>query len=64
MRLFRNEFHRRLPQKRSLRTTARQWFLIKMIRTASRIELSIESAELKALTGLVSEEPGALPRAE
>ncbi|MET9388116.1 hypothetical protein ABZY09_45870 [Streptomyces sp. NPDC002928] len=56
MRLFRAEFHRRLPQEQGLRTTARQWFLIEMIRTASRIELSIESAELKALTSQLSED--------
>jgi hypothetical protein len=31
MRLFEAEFHRRLPQERSLRTTARHWFLTEMI---------------------------------
>ncbi|WP_241266638.1 hypothetical protein [Streptomyces scabichelini] len=46
MRLFKVEFHRRLPQERSLRTTARHWFLTEMIMTAWRIELAIKSAEI------------------
>lgn len=64
MRLFRAEFHRSLPQERGLRTTARQWFLNEMIRTASRIELSIGSAGLKALTSQLSENQTHLPGAE
>ncbi|MET7781467.1 hypothetical protein ABZU94_24320 [Streptomyces mirabilis] len=47
--LFRAEFNRRLPQENALRTTARQWFLIELMRIAHRIERSIEAAELKAL---------------
>ncbi|MFF6806243.1 hypothetical protein [Streptomyces sp. NPDC012616] len=47
--LFRAEFNRRLPQESALRTTARQWFLTELIRTALRIERSIEAAELKAI---------------
>jgi hypothetical protein len=47
--LFRAELNRRLPQEGALRTTAGQWFVTELMRTALRIERSIKAAELKAV---------------
>ncbi|MFE7973774.1 hypothetical protein [Streptomyces shenzhenensis] len=63
-RLFKAEFHRRLPQERSLRTTARHWFLTEMIMTAWRIELAIKSAEIKEPAAQVNENQAHLPGVE
>lgn len=41
---FKDEFNRRLPQERALRT-AREWFLTELRRTAMRIEASTESSQ-------------------